>query len=138
MFSTIAVPDSGPLVLTTTPINQQHEFGALMVSVAAASIGWRSIYLGPNLPAEDIAAIANQRKADAVAISIVYPPDDPRLNMELKTLRLLLDDRVRIISGGRSSSAYMKTLAEIGAIAVGDLTDLKEKLNAIRSELIGS
>jgi len=125
----------GPLLLTTTPAGQLHEFGALMVSVVASSIGWRTMYLGPNLPAEDIAAAIDQRKADAVGISIVYPPDDPHLRLELKKLSRLIGDGVRIIVGGRAVSGYSAILKEINAVPIIDLTDLKVKLDDIRNEL---
>ena len=38
------------------PERQLHELGALMVSVTCASEGWSPIYLGPNTPADEIAA----------------------------------------------------------------------------------
>jgi DNA-binding transcriptional MerR regulator/methylmalonyl-CoA mutase cobalamin-binding subunit len=137
MFVTMRSEDSGPLILTTTPIGQLHEFGALMVSVIASSIGWRTMYLGPNLPTEDIAAAVAQRQASAVAISIVYPPDDPHLELELKKLHRMLGDKTQILVGGRSVRAYEKTLKEIEALVVTDLADLKVKLNNLREEWAG-
>lgn len=137
MFVSTPADSGGPLILTTTPAGQLHEFGALMVSVMASSIGWRTMYLGPNLPAEDIAAAVAQRDADAVAISIVYPPDDPHLQLELKKLSRLIGDGVRIIAGGRAAREYASLLKEINAVKITDLSDLKKKLNEIRRELVG-
>jgi methanogenic corrinoid protein MtbC1 len=125
----------GPVLLSTTPTGQLHEFGALMASVTAASLGWQAVYLGPNLPAEDIVAAVNQRKARALAISIVYPSDDPHLNLELKKLARSLDDNVRILAGGRSVESYANVLNEIGATRVTNLGDLRVKLVKIREEL---
>jgi DNA-binding transcriptional MerR regulator/methylmalonyl-CoA mutase cobalamin-binding subunit len=135
MFVSMHSDTAGPLILTTTPIGQLHEFGALMVSVIASSIGWKSIYLGPNLPAEDIAAAVEQRQADAVAISIVYPPDDPHVELELKKLSRLLGSRTRILVGGRAAEGYRKTIDNIKAVMVSDLTDLKRTLNQLRNGL---
>jgi DNA-binding transcriptional MerR regulator/methylmalonyl-CoA mutase cobalamin-binding subunit len=137
MSVTMRSEDSGPLILTTTPISQLHEFGALMVSVIASSIGWRTMYLGPNLPAEDIAAAVAKGQASAVAISIVYPPDDPHLELELRKLHRMLGDKTRILVGGQSARAYSKTLDEINAVIVNDLADLKIELNNVRSGLAG-
>lgn len=137
MFVTMGSENGGPLILTTTPTGQLHEFGALMVSVIASSQGWRTMYLGPNLPAEEIAAAVAQRQADAVAISIVYPPDDVHLEQELKKLSRILGEKIRILVGGRSAPAYRRTLDEINALIVTDLTDLKDKLNKARNGLTG-
>ena len=44
-----------PGIVVTTPAGQTHEFGALFAAATAASEGWRVTYLGPDLPADDIA-----------------------------------------------------------------------------------
>ena len=81
---------TAPTILITTPSRQLHELGALIVAVTAASEGWKVVYLGPDLPAEEIAAIALLRGVTAVALSIVYPSDDPFLGSDLKKLRRLI------------------------------------------------
>jgi methanogenic corrinoid protein MtbC1 len=132
MIVSSATDLNAPLLLSTTPVGQLHEFGALMASVAAISIGWQSIYLGPNLPAEDIATAARQRKADLLALSIIYPPDDPRIHLELKKLSNLLDENCRIIVGGQAADGYTAILSEIDAIKVKNLADFKSRLVEIR------
>jgi methanogenic corrinoid protein MtbC1 len=56
-------PETAPTLVVTTPAGQLHELGALVVATAAASEGWRATYLGPNLPAEEIAGAAEQDEA---------------------------------------------------------------------------
>jgi DNA-binding transcriptional MerR regulator/methylmalonyl-CoA mutase cobalamin-binding subunit len=126
---------TGPIILCTTPSGQLHEFGALMAAVTAVSLGWQADYLGPNLPAEDIAAAVNQRRAAAVALSIAYPPDDDHLHLELRKLRQYLDDSIVLFAGGHAARAYRKTLAEIGAIRVEDLAGLRKRLTQSREKL---
>ena len=134
MVVTSHMPNGGPVFISTTPPGQLHEFGALMAAVTAASMGWNAVYLGPNLPAEDIAAAALQRNAKAVALSIIYPSDDPHLHLELKKLSRLLGPKVKILIGGRQANAYAAILEEIGAIVVSDLNTLKITLTGIRSD----
>jgi len=81
-----ALPDSAPALIITTPAGQLHELGAIPVGAAAVSQGWRVTYVGPNLPAEEIAGAAQQKRARAVALSVVYPEDDPHLSGELRRL----------------------------------------------------
>jgi methanogenic corrinoid protein MtbC1 len=123
---------SAPEIIVATPAGQRHELGGLAVSAIAATDGWRVTYLGPDLPAEEIAAAALQRKASAVALSIVYPADDPLLARELKTLRSRLGDTVRLIVGGASAAAYAEPLRAVGARLLPDLSSLREELQSLR------
>jgi len=122
---------TGPTVLVTTPARQRHEIGALLALATAASEGWMVAYLGADLPAGEIASAARQLNASAVALSIVYPDDDPDLGPELMTLRRHLGADVDIIVGGRAASAYLDAFEQVGAIQVADLGDLRRVLKQL-------
>jgi methanogenic corrinoid protein MtbC1 len=121
-----------PHLIVTTPAGQQHELGALMVAATASLEGWQVTYLGPSLPAEDIAAAAIQRDARAVALSVLYPADDPRLPEELRRLRRLLPDHVAIVAGGDAASGYRNVLSELGILCRSDLDTLRRDLETLR------
>lgn len=123
-----------PVFLAATPARQRHELGALLATTSAAAEGWRVLYLGPDLPPEEIAAAALHQDARVVALSLVYPPDDALLRDELRRLRRLLDPRTELIVGGRASSAYADVLQEIGALRLDDLRELRLRLEEIRME----
>jgi len=127
------ISPSAPQLIVTTPARQLHELGALIVSATAASEGWQVTYLGPDLPPEEIAAAAVQKSARAVAISIVYPPDDALLVEDLKRLRRLLPAATELLVGGRASSAYAPVLQKIGALHVDSLAALRHELELLRS-----
>lgn len=124
-----------PVLLVTTPAGQHHEFGALFAATVAASCGWKSIYLGPNLPAEEIAGAAAVNGARAVALSIIYPADDPRLAEELTLLRRCLPADSQIVAGGRSASNYKDALDDIGALIVTGSAVFRGILNSLRGNL---
>ena len=126
-------PASGPGLVVTTPAGQLHELGALLVATTAASAGWRVTYLGPNLPAEEIAAAARQDQARAVALSIVYPADDPHLGSELVKLRRYLDAAVVLLVGGRAAPAYQSFLDQSNALYLDTLAALRTQLEALRA-----
>jgi len=132
-LSTFQPPKPAPLLVVTTPTGQNHEFGALLAAVKAALQGWRVLYLGPNLPADEIAGSVYRAGAQAVALSIVYPPDDLRLSDELPALRRSLGDSIPILVGGRGANAYRDILTAIGALVPGDLQDLRTELEAIQA-----
>jgi DNA-binding transcriptional MerR regulator/methylmalonyl-CoA mutase cobalamin-binding subunit len=121
-------PVSAPAMLVTTPSGQWHELGAKLAAATAAAAGWSVVYLGPNLPAPVIAQAATARAVRAVALSIVYPDDDPLLDGELRELRRLLPDAVRLVVGGSGAPAYRPVLAAIGAEVITDLPTLRRWL----------
>jgi len=128
-----ALPDSAPVLLVATPSGQIHELGAVLVAAAATNKGWRVKYLGTNLPACEINGAAVQSKARAVALSVVYPDDDPHLVQELISLRKYLPTDVAILVGGRAAESYRDAIASIGASLLTDLTQLNRKLDELRS-----
>ena len=132
MAKQFATPDNAPGIIVATPVGQLHELGALMVNTAAAHLGWRTIYLGTSLPAAEIAGAAAQNRVNAVALSIVYPEDDPSLPQELANLRRFLPEQIKILTGGRAAAAYRATLTRIGAIQTGDLDEFCAQLDALR------
>lgn len=127
-----ALPENSPTLLVTTPAGQLHELGAVMVSALATNLGWRVLFLGASLPAREIAGAALRNHVRAVALSIVYPEDDPHLAGELESLRHLMPANIPIIVGGRAAGAYVDTLTRIGAHRTLVLSELNEILDRLR------
>lgn len=107
------VPEAAGIVVAT-PSGQHHELGAMSVALAAADAGWRPLYLGPNLPAEAIAAAAEQTAATAVALSMAYTVNSQQLIRETSKLDRLMNDRAAILAGGQASSAVRAALDHMG------------------------
>jgi DNA-binding transcriptional MerR regulator/methylmalonyl-CoA mutase cobalamin-binding subunit len=128
------VADSSPKIICATPRGQEHELGALIVGVIAASEGWGVIYLGSNIPVEEIAAAAEQTEAKAVALSLVYPKDDPLLPRDIIKLGKMLPEKAVLVAGGRAAGAYEESLKEAGAIIVNDTKQLSEELDIVREK----
>ena len=103
-----------------------------MVAAAANDMGWRVVYLGTSLPAVEIAGAALQHKARAIALSIVFPGDDPNLPAELESLRRHLPEEIRIIAGGRAAESYASTLTTIRALHAQELKGLYRILEEMR------
>jgi len=125
----VAEDASRPSLLVATPARQRHEIGALLAAAYATAQGWRAIYLGPDLPASDIARAAGIRRVRAVALSIIFPTTDPEMAKELRTLRELLPGPVALIVGGAGASSFRRELDAIGATVTPELRDLGAALN---------
>ncbi|HVM61093.1 MAG TPA: cobalamin B12-binding domain-containing protein [Verrucomicrobiae bacterium] len=125
--------DNAPRMIVSTPAGQWHELGALVVTATAAAQGWRVTYLGPNLPADDIAAAATQTRASVVGLSIVYPGDDPNVGHELRKLRRVMGAQVTLLVGGRAAGNYQRIIEEVGAIRINDIPQLRLQLDSLRT-----
>lgn len=130
-----ALSDQAPVVVVATPAGQLHEVGALIAGAAAANLGWRVVYLGVGLPGAEIAIAARRHGAKLVALSLVYPEDDPRLGEELRRLRDALLPETAVVAGGRAVPAYAEALAKAGITSVDDLTKFGNFLDALRRPL---
>jgi DNA-binding transcriptional MerR regulator/methylmalonyl-CoA mutase cobalamin-binding subunit len=88
-----------PQILFTTPEGEPHEFGVLIAAVTAAAAGAGVTYLGPGLPAEEVARAAEASGASAVALSVVTLPL-PTTRRYLSDLRQRLDPATMVWVGG--------------------------------------
>ena len=126
---TACAPEAdAPGLVATTPAGQTHEFGGLLVGATAAALGWRVTYLGANLPARNIAEVARRTGTNVIALSIVYPHDDPLLPAELRTLREAAGPDTEILVGGRAAQHYREAVEAIGATIVTGLPQLVDYL----------
>ena len=119
-----------PRIVVATPAGEMHELGAMVVAAAALSEGWRTIYLGPNLPANEIASAAERSGAELVALSVVYS-DDNRTAEELRKTARALPKNVGVLVGGAAAEkldigrrADVQVLSDV----VGFRRELRERM----------
>ena len=122
------VGPGAPRLLLTTPASERHELGALLATATATDAGWHVTYLGPDLPAAEIAGAARQCGARAVGLSIVDPGDPDLVREELHTLRRHLGSGIGLILGGRGAAEFEEVADEIGAVRVDGLAGLAPAL----------
>jgi methylmalonyl-CoA mutase cobalamin-binding domain/chain len=131
MSGSAIVPSAAPTVLVATPANQRHELGAKIVATTAATEGWRVVFLGADLPADAIANAAIQSQASLVALSMIFPLDDPELAPEVLRLRSQLPPRVLIVAGGPAAEANAAALKVDGVRVIEDLEQLRILLRSL-------
>jgi MerR family transcriptional regulator, light-induced transcriptional regulator len=109
----------GPLLVLGTVDGELHEFGAMLAGVVATDAGWRVLYLGPSLPAGELALAAERSGARAVGVSVVAREgaEAARARGELASLRAQLPGSVELWVGGRKSEGTVPD----GATRVADL-----------------
>ena len=124
--------ENAPKIVVGTPSGQIHDIGAVFVAAAAANNGWRVSYVGANLPPFELAGAVQITGASVLALSIVYPEDDPKLPSDLLHLRRLLPENIKLLVGGRAANAYQPALSKCGAVILSSLEELDRELDAAR------
>ena len=104
--------DAQRRVVVGTPAKEDHELGAMMVAMLAAMHGWSVLYLGPDLPAEEIAYAVNHVDADLLMLSVtnLRPKESQR---EIAAIESEIAERVRIVVGGPAAKVPPGSRAEI-------------------------
>jgi DNA-binding transcriptional MerR regulator/methylmalonyl-CoA mutase cobalamin-binding subunit len=121
LVEALPAPTDAPLVVVGTPAGQRHEFGAMLAAVVAAARQWRVVYLGPDLPAAEIAHGARVAGADVVALSVLAPIDARALGREIETLRDALPATTALVFGGAAALQHPRVTRARGAELLADL-----------------
>lgn len=127
---TVTTP-TAPVFVAATTSGQHHEIGALLAAAIAAGEGWRAVYLGPDLPGEEIAIAADRLRARAVGISIVYPVEDPAIEPDLRTLSQALGTRTPVFVGGEGSRHHRTLLDELNLRPIETFDGLRVELSRV-------
>jgi DNA-binding transcriptional MerR regulator len=122
----------GPKLLLATPHGEPHELGLQLAALTALGAGAGPLYLGANLPPEELIQAAYRSGARALALSIVTLPAALALE-ELGTLRQGLDPRVRIWVGGRGAAPLARDL-QPGIEYIDGLANLERRIARLRLE----
>jgi methanogenic corrinoid protein MtbC1 len=110
MKDQVELAPTAPLIAIGTPQGQVHEIGALIAALSAATRGWRVVYLGSNLPADEIVKAATRTGCRAIALSIVFPFGDASLRTALLRLSRTLPRGMKLVLGGAAATSYAKGL----------------------------
>lgn len=126
-----ATGPSAPVFIAATTSGQHHELGALLAAVIAAGEGWRAVYLGADLPGDEIAIAAERLRARAIGVSIVYPAEDPAIEPDLRAMSQALGTQTPIFVGGEGARYHRALLERLELRAVETLSDLRSELSRL-------
>lgn len=94
---------AGPLVAAATLPGEGHGLGLQMAALTLATCGWRILFLGTEVPLPEIASLARDLSARAVAVSVSIASRGTATNAHLRRLRSLLPRRVALLVGGEGA-----------------------------------
>jgi len=104
--------DARRRAVVATPASEDHELGALMVAMLAAMHGWGVLYLGTDLPADEIAYAVANTGADLLMLSVTNL-DPEASERELAAIERAVPARVKILAGGQAAKALPESRIEI-------------------------
>ena len=133
MLGIVDVGDGAPVMVSATPAGEKHELGALLAAVSGAAEGWKGVFLGPDLPAEEVVAAALRLEAGVVTLSCVDPRTAEALPGEISRIRERLPADVHLVVGGPLAKAQEGDLRSEGVEGLLSFQELWQKLRAFGS-----
>lgn len=109
-------PANGKTVLLTTVVGNQHDLGAQMLAHLFELDGWRSLWLGPDIPPEDLAAAVEFFESDLLALSVALTLHLPSVRATIAMVRRgTRGGDVVILAGGSAIGGDKELAAQLGA-----------------------
>ncbi len=96
---------SGPLVVFSTLPGEAHGLGLQMSALVLAAAGCRVLYLGTEVPPPQVASLARDLSARAVAVSVSSATKGAASAAAVRRLREALPRRVALVVGGEGAPA---------------------------------
>jgi DNA-binding transcriptional MerR regulator/methylmalonyl-CoA mutase cobalamin-binding subunit len=118
------------IVFATLP-GERHELGLLMSTMICASHGFKVHYLGPDLPAAEIARYSREVGAAVVALSVVLLENLPALGSQLEVIRATLGPGVPVWIGGQGAHGLDQASLPTGCVIIGDRAELEQRLDIL-------
>lgn len=108
-------PDRGRTAVAAAVAGNIHEIGIRAIAYLMEFDGWRTIYLGPDVPKNDIPAAIECFEADVVLLSLALSSQLPALKRTIEEVRGRLGDKVKIMVGGNGLNGAPNLWKELGA-----------------------
>jgi methylmalonyl-CoA mutase cobalamin-binding subunit len=137
IVATATAPLASRDVVVTTLGDHAPELDALIVAAAAAADGWRVTYVGPRVPADDVADTLEHLDAHVLILSLAAPPGDREIPRELRRLRALLPAHVELLVVGATPDVHRSSIVGTGATPLVGLGALRERLRDLRGAAPG-
>ncbi len=115
-------------LLFATPSGEQHEFGILLSAMLAVGGGLGIVYLGPNLPAEEIVLAAQKTAPQAVVLGFIGANGAAAAMKDLQQVAKKLPARIELWVGGAQEESLVKKVRQTRALLIEDFGMLEQHL----------
>ena len=119
-----------PIVFATLP-GERHEIGLLASAMMCASHGFKTHYLGPDLPPAEIARSATEVGATVVALSLVLQNPSADILAQLRELVDGLPATTALWLGGSAARELPADQLPPRCVVLGDNVELEQRLEML-------
>jgi len=119
---------SSSTLLFATLSDDLHEFGILSAALLSAGGGLGVVYLGPNLPPQEIAEAAKRVRARIVVLGAALMGERNHLLKQVKQVVRGLAGAAEVWVGGRLTEALKRDLEAVGALPLADFHVFEQHL----------
>jgi methanogenic corrinoid protein MtbC1 len=131
MMERARVTQATRVLVTGTLTGEKHEVGALLAGTAAALEGWRVIFLGQDLPPDEVALTVRSVGAHAVGISVVNPTDWEAVAEQVRELLGQLPEGVPLVLGGAAAPDMARSVADVRLRPIRSLDQFRATLRSL-------
>ncbi len=114
-------------LLFATPSGELHEFGILLSAMLAVGGGLGIIYLGANLPAEEIVLAAQKTAPQAVVLGFI----GVNTGDEVQKIAHKLPSQIELWVGGTQSGSFIEEIRKTRALLIEDFDILEQHLTRL-------
>lgn len=107
----------GPSLILACLPGEVHEMGLMLAGLVAGARGFRVLYLGANLPLEQLPPVSDKVSPAAIVLSATTIAIDPAMSSTLQ--RLVQDIKAPVYIGGDQAESGAERLKGLGMIPVG-------------------
>ncbi|MBS1788784.1 MAG: MerR family transcriptional regulator [Acidobacteria bacterium] len=115
-------------LLFVTPSGEQHEFGILASAMLAVGGGLGAIYLGTNLPAEEIVQAAQKTAPQAVILGFIGANGAKAGITEIHKVAQNLPSHIELWVGGTQADALIEEVRKTRAVLIENFEMLEQHL----------
>lgn len=106
LFHAYNQPEKGPLAVTGAGPDEWHDVGILLVSLALRRHGWRVIYLGQNVPTDQLIEQIHALAPALICLSAATRVSADALRQVSAAVAALPEPRPKLVLGGRAFNMH--------------------------------
>lgn len=118
LFHAYPQPTGGHLAITGAAPSEWHDVGILLVSLILRRHGWRVIYLGQNVPAEDLLREVRKLRPDMLCLSAATRDSAEALFEVYEAVKTMSEPRPRLVCGGRAFHDHSELVQRFAGVRV--------------------
>jgi methanogenic corrinoid protein MtbC1 len=110
-----SAPANGKCAVVAAVASNAHDVGLRAVADLYQMSGWRTIFLGADVPMEDLPAVLNYFQADLLLLGATLATQVPRVQQTIAAVRSRGDRPVKVIVGGAAFDEVPELWRKLGA-----------------------